>query len=123
MEDPFEGLNQLALWDFEVRTYSSLDALGEHNLLVVGSRDFCYYHDAEVRFFEVAYLSLPSRFHHARFRLATAHEEMLVRQRAGDVTGQVFCIVEEHDGPDAHAHFIVAARVAIRLETVRYRPG
>lgn len=119
MNDDFRELNELALWDFEVRSFSRADGSDEDVLLLMGSRDFCYYHNAEIRFTGVEYSALPTHFSHAFLRVATSDEVARLREQANFACG-VFCIVEEHDSASARAHYVAAANVAVRVETVLY---
>lgn len=119
MSDTFRELNELGLWDFQIHSFA--DALGsaEGVLVVRGSRDFCYYHNAEIRFVGVEYMELPASFCHAHFRAATPEETEALRRRV-EFEGKLFCIVEEHDSPEERVRYVVASSASVDLTTVRY---
>jgi hypothetical protein len=119
MTDTFQELNCLRLWDFEIHSFELLGGSDEDVLVIRASRDFSYYHNAELRFVGVEYIELPTRFHHARVRGASVDEVAALRRRV-DFEGSVFCITEDSDSPDACIRYVIAKSVGIDLTTVRY---
>lgn len=115
----FQDLNHLALFDFEVVSLESANALDGTTLTIRGSRDFTYYHNAEIRFLAVEYMEIPTRFSHAQFRVASPNEVTFLRGRV-DFEGAVFCVIEEHGSNDERVRYVVASSVAVDLNTVSY---
>ena len=117
MADIFGELNCLALWDFQVRFFGTNHENGDDALVIVGSRDLTYYHDAKVTLVGVDYLALPTRFGHGFFRLATPDEVASLSVHV-EPTSVVYCIVEEHGSADERQHFVVAEEASVLIETI-----
>ena len=115
----FDGLNSLQLLDFEVHSFESQRDGSTDVLTIRGSRNFAYYHNAEIRFSGVEYCELPTRFSHAHFRAASIEETEALRRRV-EFEGSVFSIVEERDSDFERVRVVVAAAVEVLLETVQY---
>jgi hypothetical protein len=114
MHDEFAALNDLRLSEFRVEDYFA----GEEALLVVASQDLSYYIDAEIRFTEVDYLSLPTYFCDAIVRAATDAEVADLRRLTEWESGKrVFCVVTDAGWTAGERrHFVVAGAVSLRLE-------
>jgi hypothetical protein len=112
----------LALWDFEVRSFGTNQEDGDDSLVIVGSRDLTYYYDAKVTFLGVDYLALPTRFSHGLFRLATADEIASLSAHV-EPSSRVYCIVEAHGSADERNHFLVAEEAIVLIETVTVQSG
>jgi len=110
----FEEVNKLVdeqnVLDFEVQSFEA------GRLLIIGSFDLAYYHQAELLFDNVSFLSVPTLFHEPVFRLATAAEQSEV-QVAIEGTDQVFAVdCEASQGKTTG--IVVAESVSIRLGRV-----
>jgi len=108
----FLELNAREFWDF------SVPSLEVDVLTIIGGNDLSYSHAVEIVFSEVTFISLPTYFSHALFRLASREEVSALRDR-NEIEGTVFCIVAEHgNGSDGPKHFVAASRVECRFGTV-----
>ncbi|MHB8732980.1 MAG: hypothetical protein ACYDAB_14470 [bacterium] len=106
-----DGLNQISresLNDFRIQSFGAGDAAGDV-LTIVRSFDLTYYHDVEIEFADVVYLSCPTYFHSPSFRRATDAERAAV-MRTVDLHEQdlVFCI--DADAGTGERTFTIAAR-------------
>lgn len=64
--------------------------------MLIGSFDFCHYHEVEFSFHEVSYISLPAQFSYPKFRKATFAEMIEIEKLiAVDAEETVFCIEAE----------------------------
>jgi hypothetical protein len=102
--------------DYRIQSYDSV------NLMLTGSFDFCYYHEVELLFHEVSYISLPADFSYPKFRKATLAEisdiEKLI---AVDSEETVFCIEAETScSLEKLPFFVVAERVSLNEGLVFY---
>ncbi|WP_417397369.1 hypothetical protein [Gimesia chilikensis] len=118
--DVFKRINEIVektnIDDFRIESYTG------SNLLITGSFDFAYYHEVEVEFREVLYLSLPVLFWNPHFRLASVDEIKAVRKfiAVGD-RHTVFCIEAESDVSfEKIPFYVVAESVRLREGTVYY---
>ncbi|QDU50362.1 hypothetical protein [Gimesia panareensis] len=99
-----------------------MESYSRGELLITGSFDFAYYHEVEVEFREVTYLSLPVLFWNPHFRLPLDDEIEAVRKfiAVGD-RHMVFCIEAESDaGFEKIPFYVVAESVVLREGTVYY---
>ncbi|TLS78258.1 hypothetical protein FE236_00420 [Mariprofundus erugo] len=91
---------------------------GSH-LIMQGSFDLGYYTTVEVRFEEVTYLSLPTRFAWPRFRMASEQERWRVGNMVSLDRGDlVFCVEAETTAGNEKLPFFLVAR-AIELKELR----
>jgi hypothetical protein len=107
----FDRINEIVetsnTTDFRVQSYDSV------NLLITGSFDFCYYHEVEVEFKEVSYISLPSNFNCPRFHIASAHEIESIRKLiALESEDIVYCIEAETSCSITKLPFYIVAKGA-----------
>ena len=65
----FESINE-RVRESTVDDYR-IDSYHDGKLTLVGSVDFSYYHEIEIVFFDVEYISLPSDFDVPRFSIAS----------------------------------------------------
>jgi len=102
--------------DFRIQSYNSV------SLLLTGSFDFNYYHEVEVEFKEVSYISLPSDFYDPVFRLANAEEIESIRKLiALEKKDVVFCIEAGTScSIDKLPFYIVVESVSMREGRVFY---
>jgi hypothetical protein len=102
--------------DFRIQSYDSV------NLMLTGSFDFCYYHEVELVFSEVSYISLPSHFWNPFIRMATDAEIAAIRAIiAIDETESVYCIEAETGASlEKLPFYIVAESVSIKEGLVYY---
>lgn len=116
----FERVNQIIkttnTTDFRVHSYDGV------NLVLTGSFDFAYYHEVEVEFREVAYISLPSCFENPNFRIGTPEEIEAVRKViALEKEDIVYCVEAETScSTEKLPFFIVAEDVTVREGKVFY---
>lgn len=116
----FDRVNEIAettnTTDFRIQFYDSA------NLLITGSFDFCYYHEVEVAFKDVSYISLPTDFNHPRFRRADANEIEAIRKLiALEPEDIVYCIEAETSCSIVKLPFyVVAEGVTVREGRVFY---
>lgn len=89
-------------------------------LVITGSFDFVYYHEVEVIFSEVSYISLPTDFHYPLFRLATEEERARVRTATAlEPEDIVYCIeAETTSSIERLPFFIVAQKMEVSEGTV-----
>jgi len=94
---------------------------GTH-LTMNGSFDFSYYHDVEVLFEQVSYISIPVYFHWPRFRMADDSECLSIsRFIALEKKDKVFCIEAETTSSNGKLpFFLVAQDIKIKIERVEY---
>ena len=102
--------------DFWIQEFNGI------NLILRGSFDFFYYHNLEVEFKEVSYISLPVEFHFPFFRLADTKEINLISNLVflspEDI---VYCLEAETSCSINRIPFYLVARsITIRKETVFY---
>jgi hypothetical protein len=109
-----EILETINAIDFRIQSYDLAD-----DLLIAGSFDFCYYHEIEVIFHEVSYISLPASFGEPHFRRASPVEVIEVGKQMGqqvsnlvawDTEEVVFCIEATTDYTLNRLPFFVVAR-------------
>ncbi len=102
--------------DFRIQSYDSV------NLMLTGSFDFCYYHEVELIFHEVSYISLPTDFSYPKFRKATSAEVSEIGKLiAVDTEETVFCIEAETSySLDKLPFFVVAEKVTLNEGLVFY---
>jgi hypothetical protein len=113
----FDELNARQLWDFNVKSYD-----GDKSILtILGSNDFTYYHQAEIRFYEVHFIGCPTDFHHALFDVASKEQRDKVLAPLDD-RGEniiVFRITADEGADDSSTYFIAAERIECTVATVR----
>lgn len=91
-------------------------------LTILGSRDFSYYHNAEVRFFDVSFICCPTHFSHAVFGLASPSDfERLRANESMDETTRLFCITAEAGNGFERDHFIAASHAEVTIKHVSYQ--
>jgi hypothetical protein len=118
--DPLDRLNEIVkttnTTDFRIQSYDSV------NLTLTGSFDFCYYHEVELIFGEVSYISLPSQFWNPFIRMAIDAEIAGIRAIiAIDETESVYCIEAETSASlEKLPFYIVAESVSINEGLVFY---
>lgn len=119
----FEQLNALRLWEFRIDFLRTGRDIGDNVLQILGSTDFCYYHLAQIRFFNTFYISCPLSFSHAMFSEATAKESEAYASRGLlDCGARVFRIVADAgDSTWSQDHFVVATHASITIEKVLYQ--
>jgi len=102
--------------DYRIQSYDSV------NLMLTGSFDFCYYHEVELLFHEVSYISLPADFSYPKFRKATLAETSDIEKLiAVDEEETVFCIEAETScSLEKLPFFVVAERVSLNEGLVFY---
>ena len=102
--------------DFRIQSFDSV------NLLLTGSFDFSYYHEVEVKFQEVSYISLPADFSHPHFRRADEAEIASIRKIVAlESEDIVFCIEAETSGSlDRLPFYVVAEKMTVTEGTVYY---
>ncbi len=113
-QEQLKEINASNLWDWR------LDRFEGDKLHILGSRDFYYYHNLEIVFHDVDFLSCPTTFFHAQFRCATDEERA---QFSGhrDWEGTMFCISTDHGQDEPSPKFYVCAgRVECVVGTVFY---
>ncbi len=91
-------------------------------LIIIGSDDFGYYHEVEITFSGVTYISCPTSFEFARFRLATKLEEEELKPKLFDGLNDIkICIVlDEEIDKSPIKHFIVAKEMKYEFSTTFY---
>ena len=101
----FTRINELAeSTDFRIDSYDG------SSLLLTGSFDFGYYHQVEVKFGEVSYISLPSDFSNPNFRRADDAEIESIRKLVAlEAEEIVFCIEAETSSSLARLPFYLVA--------------
>ena len=104
----FEELNSLELWDFSIYSFATSEA-GDDVLQVRGAVS-SYSTAATIQFYEVQFISAPTLFHHALFRLATT-DEIAATRKLVDFDCELFAI--ESDG--AYTFLIAAASVRVSI--------
>lgn len=108
--------------DIEQRNISDFSILGFDNnntLTLAGSFDFSYYHDIEIMFKNVSFLSCPSSFFKAnRFRLANEEEQKhILALSHGYSEGFVICL---EDTDFQHRFYLSAEDIDYVVGTVYY---
>jgi len=110
----FDAVNDLHLWDWRVESFE------RGRLTILGSTDFAYYHNAEVVFHEVEFMSCSTSFSHALFRGASDEERERLIENA-EWEGQLFTIVSDHgNGSDGLSYFVCAQRAECLLGKIYY---
>jgi hypothetical protein len=104
--------------NFRIQSYDS------GNLILAGSFDFCYYHEVELIFSGVSYISLPADFWHPLIRMATNNEIAAIRAMIEiDETENVYCIEAETSASlEKVLFYVMAEGVAIKEGLVFYYP-
>jgi hypothetical protein len=93
----------------------------EGTLTIAGSFDFCYYHEIEINFYGTSYISCPTSFNNARFRMASELEIRLLKDKIYDDCGEyVVCIVVDEIYGMTKEYFIVANGLDYAFGTVFY---
>ena len=95
-----------AWWDWDVLEFDGV------RLRLAAGHDLTYYHDLEVVFTDVAFLTCPVQFFDARFREATPDERELVRRYAGEVPPLVSAFDVESPAGGGLLPCLVAAEAA-----------
>jgi hypothetical protein len=96
-------VDALQLWDFRVSRTAG-------TVLILGSRNFTYYHQAEIEFRGVTHCDLPETFSHATFTPGDDSEGI-----------SVFITAEPFPLDNAmHDYEVRAAEVEVRIGTVYY---
>ncbi|MGR6761181.1 hypothetical protein ACU1JV_04905 [Paenibacillus sp. T2-29] len=99
--------------------YYIYDYTSRPKLVLAGSFDFSYYHNIEITFYKVSFLSCPGGvFSIEYFRLANDKElEMLKTVSYGFIEGPVICMEDQTFGT---RFFIAAESLDYELKTVYY---
>lgn len=93
----FDELNRLKLMDFSIASFGPTAEADD--VLEIHASNSVYHVAASVHFFDVEYLSVSTRFHHALFRFGRQDEVSAVRALA-DFEGDLFAIeVDTTDRP------------------------
>jgi hypothetical protein len=102
--------------DFRIHSYDS------DNLTIIGSFDFSYYHEVEIVFSEVEYISLPADFNEPLFRLGDENEvEAIAKLVALEEDDTVFCIEAETTcSIEKLSFYIVSRGISLREGMVYY---
>ena len=111
----FDRINN-AIADFRIQSYDGI------NLMLIGSSDFSYYHQFELIFHEVSYISLPTDFSYPIFRKASSTEYIQIENIINiDREETVYCIeAETSRSLDKLPFFIVARSVSLKEGMVYY---
>ena len=107
-----DAFNALKLWDFWLHSFGTSSA-GDDVLEIRAGTDYPTRY-ASLRFYNVAYLSCPTMFHHAQVRLATDLEIGTVRKLA-EFEAQLFAIDTDVGDSDARTYFVAASSVDAEL--------
>lgn len=104
--------------------FFSIEEMNSNNLKIVGSFDFSYYHEIEIIFQEVKFVSLPGgTFNVSKFRSASEEEkrELIDRKLFGDdwLNLANHVIIMEDDDENAKYH-IVFEHMNYKFEKVYY---
>ena len=102
--------------DYRIQSYDSV------NLMITGSFDFCYYHEVELLFHEVSYISLPTDFSYPKLRKAIKSEISQI-EKIIEVAQEetVFCIeAETNCSLEKLSFFVVAEKVTLNEGLVFY---
>ena len=119
----FDQLNVPNKWDFMFDFSGAAGPPQFDVLTIIGSFDFCYYHEVEIRFHDIHYISCPTSFTDAQFGLAPKSESDKLRYLASfDDDTQLFCITVDASADDASDHFIAASHVEVAIKHVGYNP-
>ena len=123
LESPqFDRLNAPNNWDFQFDLAGASGPPQHDVVTILASFDFTYYHEAEIRFHDVHYISCPTYFSDALFGLGPRSEFERLRSLASfDEDTQLFCITIDASLPDASDHFIAASHVDVTFKQVGYR--
>ncbi len=97
--------------EFSFMEYSFFD-----KLILIGSGDISYYHQIEIIFHNVSYISCPTMFRVAKIRKATSREQEAIRRLlVNDCDFEkdiIFCIETDIDDEEIHQkHYIVAEKI------------
>jgi len=102
--------------DFQIYSYNP------NNILLVGSHDLCYYHELEIEFKEVWYLSLPTEFCYPTFRFVTLEESNSIK-RFVDIEAEAIIYgveAETSSSIEPLTFYIVAETISVRERKVYY---
>jgi hypothetical protein len=101
---------------FRIQSYDSV------NLMLTGSLDLCYYHEVELVFHAVSYISLPADFRYPKCRKATLMEVAEIGNFiAVDTNETVFCIeAATSSSLEKLPFFVVAESVSLKEGIVFY---
>ncbi len=127
------NISEFRIFEYNVQeyTFGQFDVKAPHRfyLKIVGSFDFGYYHEVEITFFDVRYISCPTFFRGGRFRFATADEVHLIDENSNnsfffDPEDKVICITIDESlyGNNAAKYFIIAENFDYVFEDVLYYP-
>jgi hypothetical protein len=99
-----------------------LNFIQANTLVIAGSFDFSYYHNVEIIFEEVTYISCPVSFDNATFRLANKSERSYLKDKLFDGwEDTIICICINEDISDACVkHFIVAKNIKYTFKNTYY---
>jgi hypothetical protein len=121
IDDPiFADLNARRIWDFQFDFAATAGPAQFDVLTILGSTDFSYYHNAEIRFFDVRYISCPTYFSHALFGIASSSDSERLQAVAIIDDTRLFCVTVEAESSDECDHFIAASRVEVTIKDVAY---
>ena len=106
--DTFSGINDLYIYNCD-----------PGKLVIAGSFDFSYYHNIEIKFTDVSFISCPGGgFHADVIRLANETEKAEIRKYSyGHCDGHIFCF-EEKEPPAKF--YVVADDIDFQVKTVYY---
>lgn len=118
------GLKELqdTLSKMNIYEYQILELSRSNVLTILGSMDFCYYHEIEIYIYNPSFISIPYRFSEAIFRAATDNEIDILKEKltVTEVSAKVLCV--ELDklllGEKCEKHFIVAEEISFKEEIV-----
>jgi hypothetical protein len=113
---------QKSLEEKNILDFRFLKLTEDSTLSIIGSFDFGYYHDVENIFYGVTYISCPTYFIDAIFRLATEAERYSIKEKLFDGWDDfIICIAIDENLPGSNLkHYIVAKEVRYIFEKVYY---
>jgi hypothetical protein len=103
-----------------IHEYHMLNYSTKGELVIAGSFDFSYYHNVEIVFEEVKYISCPTSFGTAKFRLATELERERLKPKLDDGWHDLILCIELDPDIDENPieHYIVAEQIRCRFGVV-----
>jgi hypothetical protein len=118
LEDSFSIINKIEPETFRIESFEQRGT--ENCLLVRGSDDFTSNHSVELKFHNVAYISAPIEMHYCTLSIARNEDAMPIQQMLGGQPGWMVCISMSAEGGPPFKFFILAERVEVSTEQVKY---
>ena len=97
-----------------------VESLVNGTLLITGSCDHAYYHELEIRFLKVDYMSLPTFFDYPELSIATDEQRDLKPEIDVVETALLFVIHEDPQFNGGQTHYVVAEQLEITEGIVYY---